>query len=190
MWPLTFDSLCGRFISGPAEGNWSWGGTSHVWCVRRRSHEVLLCEQRHWRGLAQTAARPWGTNTKQTHTHLQHFQSKCIMYKKRHLGQFWKLLMECKLSNDERAVESAILFSGEGWKRKGLWAQSGVYVFFCFSALLFCPCKVYADVHLCPHQAKSEMQVEFYVSDIQEVRDRFALWSQLWRLPSHADTWI
>lgn len=30
-------------------------------------------------------------------------------------------------------------------------------------------------VFLCLHQVKSEMQVEFYVSDIQEVRDRFAL---------------
>lgn len=33
------------------------------------------------------------------------------------------------------------------------------------------------------------MQVEFYVSDIQEVRNRFSLWSQLWHHLSQADTW-
>lgn len=36
---------------------------------------------------------------------------------------------------------------------------------------------VYAD--LCLQQTKSEMQVEFFVSDSQEVRERFALWSHL-----------
>lgn len=32
------------------------------------------------------------------------------------------------------------------------------------------PCKLYADAFPLRHQTKSEMQVEFYVSDIQEVR--------------------
>lgn len=91
----------------------------------------------------------------QTHTHtywltaaqrLTHYQSKCTIYKKRHSGQFWKKT-ECKLSNDERAVESAILFSSEGWKRKGSEWHFDVMV--CFSALLFfssCPCKVCSDI--------------------------------------------
>lgn len=88
--------------------------------------------------------------------------------------------MECKLSNDERA-------------RMKKNQKRHFYALLRFSALLFCtahPCEVYADVSPCLHQAKSEMQVEFYVSDIQEVRDRFAPWSQLRDLPSHSDTWM
>lgn len=62
-------------------------------------------------------------------------------------------------------------------KHKGLWVQVAVpylLLILCFSARLLwitSPRKVCADTCLCLHQSKSEMQVEFYVSDIQEVRE-------------------
>lgn len=56
-----------------------------------------------------------------------------------------------------------------------------------FSAWLG-PCKPYADAFLLCHQTKSEMQVEFYVSDIQEVRNRLVLRSNLRRFPAHCTT--
>lgn len=57
----------------------------------------------------------------------------------------------------------------KGMKRTSEWHFN---VRFLFSAW---PCQLYADVFFFPQQTKSEMQVEFYVSDIQEVRNRFVL---------------
>lgn len=70
----------------------------------------------------------------------------------------------------------------KGMKRTSEWHFN---VRFLFSAW---PCQLYADVFFFPQQTKSEMQVEFYVSDIQEVRNRFVLWSHLWHFPSHCAT--
>lgn len=60
------------------------------------------------------------------------------------------------------------------WKWKDFF-QDLICVVALSALLLHSMDKLYADVFLCLHQVKSEMQVEFYVSDIQEVRDRYTL---------------
>lgn len=119
-WPLTPDSLSARFIRGPAEGDGSRGRAPHLRGFWRRGDEVLLSEQRHRRRLASAAARPRGT--RQTHTLLTHanYQSEFTTDKNGIQGHFGKQQMECKSSNDERAVKVA---SSEG-EEKGV--RSGI----------------------------------------------------------------
>lgn len=187
-------SLSGRIISRSAEGDWSRGGTPHLRGFRRRGHEVFFCQQRHRCGVASAAARQGGMKlrhhcTSYCFTPLQIAKSNAC--KKNDTEDFFlNVYMECKFWMMK--VQWKVQFPQQEWiKQKGF--REAFFCHLCFSALLSNTthsCQVYADVFLCLHQAKSEMQVEFYVSDIQEVWDRFAVWSQLWHLPSCTDTWI
>lgn len=69
--------------------------------------------------------------------------------------------MECKSSDDERAAKVPSSEEEEKEQRSNVSSLFPVWL---------APCKLYADVFPLRHQTKSEMQVEFYVSDIQEVR--------------------
>lgn len=141
--------------------------------------------------------RPWGTSlwtktlvwcgfdsssTVRYKHHLlptTHYQIKCTIDKKSQdnfENRRWNV--NYQMMKEQWKVQYSSVVKDEKERVAGSEWYFWLVMLFCTAILHYTyPCKVYADVSVCLHQTKSEMQVEFYVSDIQEVRDSSALWS-------------
>lgn len=161
--------MSARFICRSAEGDGSRGRTAYLRGVWRRGNEVLLGEQRHWCCLASTAARPRGMSQTHTRTHT-HSAYTCKLPKQICCRK--KNGIQGHFENSRWNVNHLMMKGLQKYplqKEKKRSSEQRSNVSSLFPAWL-APCKLYADAFPLRHQTKSEMQVEFYVSDIQEVR--------------------